>query len=114
VLPALALYRHSRGPLSKRSIDPLKRLDPGHQTLRTHYCFEHAEIGLTRFPPNVEQITVRRESGVIWLIARRNETELKFPLMADDCQHLSPTFLRSPLSSISLSSCPARLVVGQN
>jgi hypothetical protein len=50
--------------------------------------FDHGQVGLTRFPPNVEQITVKRENGLVWLIARRNETELKFPLNSGDCEHL--------------------------
>jgi hypothetical protein len=51
--------------------------------------FDHGEIGLTRFPPNVEQVTIKRESGVTWLVARRNEVEIKFPLNTDDCRHLA-------------------------
>ena len=43
---------------------------------------------MSRFPPNVEQIAVERESGVTWLVARRNETVLRFPLTAGDCAHL--------------------------
>ena len=50
--------------------------------------FEHAENGITRFPPNVEQITVKRESGRVWLVARRNETTLRFPLELADREHL--------------------------
>lgn len=52
--------------------------------------FHHAEIGMTRFPPNVEQITVERDlSGYIWLVARRNDVELRFPLRAEDARHLA-------------------------
>lgn len=51
--------------------------------------FEHAEYGMTRFPPNVEQITVRHETACSWLIVRRNELELKFPLSHDDRRHLA-------------------------
>lgn len=50
--------------------------------------FHHAATGMTRFPPNVEQITVVRESGVTWLIARRNDVALRFPLDAADRAHL--------------------------
>lgn len=55
--------------------------------------FSHGEIGLTRFPPNVEQLTIRRETAVTWLVARRNDVELKFPLDADDCRHLAGLLL---------------------
>lgn len=56
--------------------------------------FSHANKGLARFPPNVEQITVNREStGVKWLTVRRNEVELKFPLEPDDCRHLASVLL---------------------
>jgi hypothetical protein len=51
--------------------------------------FMHAEKGMTRFPPNVEQIRVERESACTWLIVRRNEMTLKFPLTDDDCEHLA-------------------------
>ena len=51
--------------------------------------FHHAEVGMTRFPPNVEQINVRQEGGMIWLTARRNDTELRFPLSRDDALHLA-------------------------
>ena len=51
--------------------------------------FEHAESGMTRFPPNVEQIRVERESVCTWLIVRRNETTLKLPLTEGDCDHLA-------------------------
>jgi hypothetical protein len=51
--------------------------------------FSHAEKGITRFPPNVEQITVEHESLRTWLIVRRNDTTLKFPLTDDDCEHLA-------------------------
>jgi hypothetical protein len=51
--------------------------------------FSHAEGGMTRFPPNVEQLSVRRDSTVTWLIARRNDVELRFPLNEDDRRHLA-------------------------
>jgi len=51
--------------------------------------FKHADTGMTRFPPNVEQISVRRESNrVWWLVARRNDVELRFPLEQADRDHL--------------------------
>lgn len=51
--------------------------------------FSHAVSGLTRFPPNVEQIHVEHESVCTWLVMRRNDNELRFPLREDDCRHLA-------------------------
>lgn len=44
---------------------------------------------MTRFPPNIEQITVATEGETVWLKARRNEVELAFPLSRDDALHLA-------------------------
>jgi hypothetical protein len=51
--------------------------------------FHHAEKGMTRFPPNVEQITVDVQGQTVWLIARRNDVELRFPLSREDALHLA-------------------------
>jgi hypothetical protein len=51
--------------------------------------FSHAQQGMTRFPPNVEQITVEREPLRTWLIARRNDVTLRFPLTESDCKYLA-------------------------
>lgn len=51
--------------------------------------FNHAEGGLARFPPNVEQITVEHESLRTWLVTRRNDVTLRFPLRPADCRHLA-------------------------
>ena len=51
--------------------------------------FKHAERGLSRFPPNVEQISIEREATRTWLIVRRNEIVLRFPLRDEDCRHLA-------------------------
>ena len=51
--------------------------------------FSHAESGMTRFPPNVEQISVEREATRTWLVARRNDVVLRFPLTEEDCRHLA-------------------------
>ena len=51
--------------------------------------FQHADSGMTRFPPNVEQLTVESQGSVIWLKARRNDVELCFPLTRDDAMHLA-------------------------
>jgi hypothetical protein len=53
------------------------------------FVSSHATEGLTRFPPNVEQLTVERESTCIWLVARRNDVVLRFPLSEDDGRHLA-------------------------
>jgi hypothetical protein len=57
--------------------------------------FFHAESGLTRFPPNVERISIIRESSRTWLVTRRNDIELRFPLRAQDAAHLA-ALLTSP------------------
>jgi hypothetical protein len=44
---------------------------------------------LTRFPPNVEQISVDRQNLRTWLVVRRNDVELRFPLTGRDCRHLA-------------------------
>ncbi len=51
--------------------------------------FTHAEGGLTRFPPNVEQISIEREATRTWLVARRNDVVLRFPLRDEDCRYLA-------------------------
>ena len=55
--------------------------------------FSHASFGMKRFPSNIEQLTVQRDSTVIWFIARRNDTELRFPLNEDDQLHLARLLL---------------------
>ena len=61
----------------------------------TEITFRHAEMGLPRFPPNVEKITVQHDSLRKWLVVSRNDTELKFPLSEADCQHLADLLLSS-------------------
>jgi hypothetical protein len=53
------------------------------------FDFTHAAKGLSRFPPNVEQISIEREATRTWLVARRNEIVLRFPLSDEDCEHLA-------------------------
>jgi hypothetical protein len=53
------------------------------------FAFSHAAGGLSRFPPNVEQITIERDAMRTWLVVRRNETMLRFPLSEEDCRHLA-------------------------
>src|ERR1700730_14216768 len=48
------------------------------------FAFSHADKGMTRFPPNVEQISVEHESLRTWLIVRRNDVKLRFPLCEAD------------------------------
>jgi hypothetical protein len=53
------------------------------------FDFSHAEKGMTRFPPNVEQIMVEHETTRTWLITRRNDVVLRFPLTEADCEYLA-------------------------
>jgi hypothetical protein len=55
--------------------------------------FQHAAAGMTRFPPNVESLRIEPGQGVLWLIARRNDVELRFPLAEDDRRHLARLLL---------------------
>jgi hypothetical protein len=48
------------------------------------FTFSHADKGMTRFPPNVEQISVEHESLCAWLVVRRNDLKLRFPLTDAD------------------------------
>lgn len=61
--------------------------------------FSHTDRGMTRFPPNVEQISVERSPSRYWLVARRNDTELRFPLNEDDRRHLAALLLGDLLPS---------------
>jgi hypothetical protein len=62
------------------------------------FDFSHASAGLTRFPPNVEQISIERENLRVWLVARRNDIVLRFPLREADCQHLAALLLGQVLT----------------
>lgn len=44
---------------------------------------------MTRFPPNVESISVRVESSRAWLIVSRNDTSLTFAMGAADALELA-------------------------
>ena len=59
--------------------------------------FSHASSGMTRFPPNVEQLSIERESTVTWLIARRNDVELRFPLKEEDRRHFARLSMVKPI-----------------
>jgi hypothetical protein len=65
--------------------------------------FTHSEGGMTRFPPNVEQITVRRESAVTWLVVRRNDVRLEFPLSREDCEHLARLLLSGEAAALEIN-----------
>jgi hypothetical protein len=63
------------------------------------FDFRHADSALTRFPPNVEQISVEWETLFTWLVVRRNDVTLRFPLRETDCQHLAALLLhQTPVS----------------
>jgi hypothetical protein len=55
--------------------------------------FSYAENGMTRFPPNVEQLSIERGTNVTWFVARRNDIELRFPLTEEDRRHLAKLIL---------------------
>jgi hypothetical protein len=55
--------------------------------------FSHTENRITRFPPNIEQLRIERDLTVTWLIAWRNEIELRFPLQEDDRRYLARLLL---------------------
>jgi hypothetical protein len=59
------------------------------------FAFSHADNGMTRFPPNVEQISVEHESLRTWLTVRRNDVKLRFPLTEADCRHLAGLLIGS-------------------
>ncbi len=63
----------------------LNMADPNHDAL----AFRHGETNLTRFPPNVEVIKVEVSGPTAWLVTRRNDTELRFPLAGQDCRFLA-------------------------
>jgi hypothetical protein len=60
------------------------------------FDFQHAEKGLSRFPPNVEKITIERGPTCAWLVVRRNDVELRFPLSWAHCQHLAGLLTVTP------------------
>lgn len=43
---------------------------------------------MTRFPPNVEQISVEPAAFGAWLRVRQNGTRMEFPLEPADIEHL--------------------------
>jgi hypothetical protein len=55
--------------------------------------FSHVSNGMTRFPPNVEQLRVEFEPSATGLVARRNDIELRFPLNEGDRRHLARLLL---------------------
>jgi hypothetical protein len=59
----------------------------------TIVAFHHAAQGMTRFPPNVERVTVDVAGSIAWLNVSRNEINLAFPLQAADCRHLATLLL---------------------
>ncbi|WP_292223927.1 hypothetical protein [Brevundimonas sp.] len=46
--------------------------------------FHHSQSGMTRYPPNVEQLTVEKQGSFWILTARRNDVTLRFPLDETD------------------------------
>jgi hypothetical protein len=70
--------------------------------------FSHAEKGMTRFPPNIEQITIEHETTRTWLICRRNDIVLRFPLNESDCRHLAALLMDLPVSPAISGKEPPR------
>jgi hypothetical protein len=69
------------------------------------FAFSHADKGMTRFPPNVEQILVEHESLRTWLVVRQNDVRLRFPLCEADCRHLAALLIshhRSTENSVAV------------
>ena len=58
------------------------------------FHFFHALEGMTRYPPNVEQLSIEHGPTCTWLVARRNEVVLRFPLRETDCLHLATLLTR--------------------
>jgi hypothetical protein len=61
--------------------------------------FVLASEGLTRFPPNIEQISVEHEKIRSRLIVRRNEITMRFPLSESACQHLASLLTKKTITS---------------
>lgn len=55
--------------------------------------FHHAPAGLTRFPLNVEQISVIGTRDRVFITMRRNDVYLQFSLTRADCEHLAAMLL---------------------
>lgn len=58
------------------------------------FDFSLSDCGMTRFPPNVEQIKVEHETTSSWLVVRRNDVVLRFPLTEACCRHLAALLLQ--------------------
>jgi hypothetical protein len=71
-----------------------KDISAGVNMVDPSFEFSRADKGLIRFPPNVEQITVEHETTCSWLITRRNDVVLRFPLAPEDCRHLADLLTR--------------------
>jgi hypothetical protein len=62
------------------------------------FAFAHATHGLSRFSSNVELISIERKTLITWLVVRRNNVVLRFPLQDEDCRHLAGC-LRGPAAT---------------
>ena len=59
---------------------------------------------MTRFPPNVEQVLIDRNSIGATLTARRNDVVLTFPLSGADCRYLAALLLECASSNDGVAS----------
>jgi hypothetical protein len=64
-------------------------------SLSTDCPFVHAELGMTRFPPNVEQVTVEAGPVCVWLHIRRNDITISLPMGEGDTNHLIALLTRA-------------------
>lgn len=52
-------------------------------------AYTPTELGVSRFPPNVEVVAVEAGPTRVWLTMRRNDTELAFPLDPAAARHVA-------------------------
>lgn len=80
-------------PDSPSEVDDSADLQPPHPG---RAVFIQGEHGLTRFPPNIEQILVEHQPLFTLISMRRNDVTLKFALRNADREHLAALLLARP------------------
>jgi hypothetical protein len=63
-------------------------------TLSDYPRFVQVEHIMSRNPPNWESIKVETDGVFTYLIARRNDVELKFAMVREDCLYLAELLLK--------------------
>ncbi len=79
--------------------------------------FSHTPCDMTRFPPNVEQITVKVESACVWPRVRRNDISMEFPLGFDGAEHLIRLLSRASddaFATCEKYACKGKCIVAAN